>query len=792
MATDLLDFFASWAKQKKRWPLLLLLGIPLIFKFLQSYLGLPFRAIAQHPLFLSLSICVLGLSVGLYLALQYSNRVRYSKFAAALRQRRTHANRLLVSRRVAWQVLTENTANGTNEETVADMLARLAAGMRHVVVVLQERELDGYQVQEYDGLIIKGAPLGQELMLQAGMTFNRTRAEQLVAEVKQPLELQVPEDSGVLLFLPAKTYLRNQFLFSRFTTEAPLKVSAYGGQRASVAQLILKYALATMSYYNGDAVSQRLFREILEEGKLLGGMESEPLGQIFKTVGYYFAARAKLLESAIESLTLAHSFAPQDTEIEVMRAYLLLATGQKIRAGQILEKIDANGDNAAVVYRLKGEYLWNEERHADAIEAFKNALKHVGDPDEEPAIHLAVATVYGMTDRIDKQTRSSEMIAHLEEAIAREPDNPVFHVLQGFAWALQGNSELCQAAFERARNLPRSEENRAFIDYWNAKSQFELGRFDDNLAELTSRFGDPEKLEDMDTLLLFAQNLVAIPGKEAQAEKYLDRIIAADNPSGKVWRYKGLAVVARLMALDQLPTYDPRQRARLNEEARMYLLKSARSDDETASTHSLLATLYRATGDLVNARKHCNRALEIDPDDSDSLLLAADLAIDANELPKALEVLVKARAILGDNAEVEMREGLARQKAGDLKSAKDAYLKSLALAPDSDFVHDNVAFVLFDLGEFEEALRHWQEAHRINPENADAIAGVAIALANKGDFTSAIDMYRLAVEKDQQYLDSIALKNACLWSDSACKTAEPLIAALRVPPRAAIPPGSQN
>lgn len=91
MASDLLDFFAGWAKQKKRWPLLLLLGIPPIFIFVQKYFVRSFRDTLWHPLFLLLSASLVALSVGLYFALNFSSRVCYSKLADAIRQRRIHA-----------------------------------------------------------------------------------------------------------------------------------------------------------------------------------------------------------------------------------------------------------------------------------------------------------------------------------------------------------------------------------------------------------------------------------------------------------------------------------------------------------------------------------------------------------------------------------------------------------------------------------------------------------------------------------------------------------------------------
>lgn len=660
------------------------------------------------------------------------------------------------------------------------MLAGLTADLNCSVVVLKQAELDAYEAQQYDALIIQGTPQGKDLTLKATIIHPK---ELVVEEAMKPVELPKDERSDPRL-LPANHFLRNQFIFCPIPGEVPLQASIYGDKLASVAKLFLRHVLAVLFYYKGGAARGRLFEKSLSEGKLLPDLHSEPLGEIFRTTGFYFATRTERINRAIEALDLAHLFAPEDTETEVMRAYLLLATGQKASAGQILEKIDINADNAVKVHQLKGEYLRIDGRPAEAIEAFKTALQfktHFKErPEQEHLIHLVIALEYGVSDHVDRQTRSSEMIKHLEEAIVREPRNPVYQMLQGYAWALGGSSTLFEDAFKRAESLPGWEENRPFYEYWHARSLFELGRTDDSLASLSGRLGDPENIEDPRILELYAKNLIRIKGKEAEAEKYLDRIIATGYPSGEVWRYKGLAVIARMRDLEHPPNDDPELRTRLSEDARTYLLKSVHSDDELSTTHTLLAHLYLRSGDTVNAKKHCERALELDPNDRDPLLLLVDIAMDSNDLLQAFEALAKARLILGDDAELEFKEGLARQRAGDFKAAKDAYLKSLDFEPDALGPHTQVGVVLLELGERDEALLHMDAALRLDPEDAQAMAGKAVALSATAEDVATVDLYRLAAEKFELLLDPVALKEKLSWPEHVCKAAEPLIARVKI------------
>lgn len=71
----LIDKFVEWALQKNRWPLLLPLFIPLLFKAYQQYFSLSFKATVEDRYFWLIPGIVLLVSVALYIAL----RVKQSK-----------------------------------------------------------------------------------------------------------------------------------------------------------------------------------------------------------------------------------------------------------------------------------------------------------------------------------------------------------------------------------------------------------------------------------------------------------------------------------------------------------------------------------------------------------------------------------------------------------------------------------------------------------------------------------------------------------------------------------------
>jgi tetratricopeptide (TPR) repeat protein len=43
-------------------------------------------------------------------------------------------------------------------------------------------------------------------------------------------------------------------------------------------------------------------------------------------------------------------------------------------------------------------------------------------------------------------------------------------------------------------------------------------------------------------------------------------------------------------------------------------------------------------------------------------------------------------------------------------------VEALKLDPKSEVAHENLAFVLFDLGRYDDALKHWEEALQVQPK----------------------------------------------------------------------------
>lgn len=119
--------------------------------------------------------------------------------------------------------------------------------------------------------------------------------------------------------------------------------------------------------------------------------------------------------------------------------------------------------------------------------------------------------------------------------------------------------------------------------------------------------------------------------------------------------------------------------------------------------------------------------------------------------------------------------GLAYYGKGDLEAAAEQLARAIELNPESDVYHSNLGFVRFDQHRYDDAIRLFDQELEMYPDNPDAMAGKAICLQAMGQSAPALELYDGAVQRDVNYMDCKVLHATYYWTDSACKTAQPLI-----------------
>jgi tetratricopeptide (TPR) repeat protein len=193
--------------------------------------------------------------------------------------------------------------------------------------------------------------------------------------------------------------------------------------------------------------------------------------------------------------------------------------------------------------------------------------------------------------------------------------NPFCYVLQGYGWALRGNADMSAQKFDQANALlqagPQTGQDREMYALVLVKSLSLLNKSPKAVQAITRLVGDPEGTHDPGLLVAFAEALLSIPSRTADGMKYLDRAVQLDPKNGEAWKYKGIAK-CRELTEEKTKLSGEQQRAVI-EEAKSDLLKAAAFGQKDASVQELLAGLYVASGDEVNAQQHLREACEMNP-----------------------------------------------------------------------------------------------------------------------------------------------------------------------------------
>ncbi|MDP2391342.1 MAG: tetratricopeptide repeat protein, partial [Acidobacteriota bacterium] len=85
-------------------------------------------------------------------------------------------------------------------------------------------------------------------------------------------------------------------------------------------------------------------------------------------------------------------------------------------------------------------------------------------------------------------------------------------------------------------------------------------------------------------------------------------------------------------------------------------------------------------------------------------------------------------------------------QAGRLDDATAAFRAALARRPDYALAHNNLGQVLLAQGKTGDALKHLQEAVRLDPANPQALFGLSEAYAMSGSFDLAIETIDRAIK----------------------------------------------
>ncbi len=303
--------------------------------------------------------------------------------------------------------------------------------------------------------------------------------------------------------------------------------------------------------------------------------------------------------------------------------------------------------------------------------------------------------------------------------------------------------------FERGRAKLRSGDaggavkalSRAVeIDGRYAKARFELGRALLSSGDSKAATREFEAARDEDVCPLRARAEIVSISRAVAAERELlhidyPQILAAASggeprPEGADWfldhvhpTIEGHQLLARAL-LERLHeigwlSVDPRSASQRLDQMQTRVVSELDPERHGVALRNLAKVLSWA-GKTDEAGRAAARALELLPDDPESLFVLAIEASEWNEHERAIALLQEVLWYDPDWVKARLNLGVEFSRAGRLEEARKEYLRVLELAPDHPSVQFNLGNVLSRMGRREEAIVAYRESLVVNPEDGDA------------------------------------------------------------------------
>jgi tetratricopeptide (TPR) repeat protein len=119
-----------------------------------------------------------------------------------------------------------------------------------------------------------------------------------------------------------------------------------------------------------------------------------------------------------------------------------------------------------------------------------------------------------------------------------------------------------------------------------------------------------------------------------------------------------------------------------------------------------------------------------------------------------VSLFTRVLAVTDDSAFGENSLGVALSNDGKGQEAIPHYEEALRLQPNSVHAHYNLGIEYANLGDLKQAAHHFSEALKLSPRNESLHNNLGVILAQQGDLPSAIEQFKTAIECNPAYPNS--------------------------------------
>ncbi|HKI85346.1 MAG TPA: tetratricopeptide repeat protein, partial [Thermoanaerobaculia bacterium] len=193
------------------------------------------------------------------------------------------------------------------------------------------------------------------------------------------------------------------------------------------------------------------------------------------------------------------------------------------------------------------------------------------------------------------------------------------------------------------------------------------------------------------------------------------------------------------------------------DDAKKEFEKALELDPNNSDAMLNLASTYNVKGQTADAEQLIKRALQVNPNSVPALSALAELKRDEGKLDESIRLFKEALAIDNSQPSTYIGYGDVLQRAHRFKEAEKAFHDALGLNPDSFKAYYDLGVTLSNQGHLDEAIKQYRKALKINPHDPEAAKALnnlgAIALS-RGDTDQAAGYFQKAVKESRINLES--------------------------------------
>ena len=192
-----------------------------------------------------------------------------------------------------------------------------------------------------------------------------------------------------------------------------------------------------------------------------------------------------------------------------------------------------------------------------------------------------------------------------------------------------------------------------------------------------------------------------------------------------------------------------------------------KTKEDSAEIHYWKASVLSHLGDAVNALKHIDLSLQLDPQNRQIKQEQASILIQAGKLAEAEKVYSSLVETAQRPSEIQqlkrlqhLVEGQREINNGNIKKALSLYQSLAQMYPREFRVYEALGYIYTELGFWKEAEDNYLKAELLAPTDANIQRRMAVMYNKKGDDENTKDRYRKAIELDPNGPDGLAaIKN---------------------------------